>query len=58
MADVSRRRLPTVSPSLSHRLNLLALVLTALIVVTGGAVRLTGSGLGCSQLARRARPAT
>ena len=45
---MSRRRLPTVSPTLSHRLNVLALVLTALIVVTGGAVRLTGSGLGCS----------
>lgn len=48
LAHVSRRRLPTVSPSLSLRLNQLALVLTALIVVTGGAVRLTGSGLGCS----------
>jgi heme a synthase len=45
---VSRRRTPTVSPSLSHRLDALALVLTALIVVTGAAVRLTGSGLGCS----------
>ncbi len=45
---MSRRRTPTVSPSLSHRLNVLALVLTALIVVTGAAVRLTGSGLGCS----------
>ncbi len=45
---MSRRRTPTVSPWLSHRLNVLALVLTALIVVTGGAVRLTGSGLGCS----------
>jgi cytochrome c oxidase assembly protein subunit 15 len=45
---VSRRRRPTVSPALSNRLNVLALVLTALIVVTGGAVRLTGSGLGCS----------
>jgi cytochrome c oxidase assembly protein subunit 15 len=45
---VSRRRRPTISPALSHRLNVLALVLTALIVVTGGAVRLTGSGLGCS----------
>jgi cytochrome c oxidase assembly protein subunit 15 len=33
---------------LSHRLNVVALVLTALIVLTGGAVRLTGSGLGCS----------
>ncbi|HEX4174507.1 MAG TPA: COX15/CtaA family protein, partial [Acidimicrobiales bacterium] len=45
---MSRRRLPTLSPELSHRLNQLALVLTALIVLTGGAVRLTGSGLGCS----------
>lgn len=45
---MSRRRLPTISPELSHRLNQLALVLTALIVVTGGAVRLTDSGLGCS----------
>ena len=45
---MSRPRTPAVSPSLSHRLNVLALVLTALIVVTGGAVRLTGSGLGCS----------
>ncbi len=48
LARVSRRRTPTVSPSLSHRLDVLALVLTALIVVTGAAVRLTGSGLGCS----------
>jgi cytochrome c oxidase assembly protein subunit 15 len=48
LAHVSRRRLPTVSPELSHRLNQLALLLTALIVLTGGAVRLTGSGLGCS----------
>jgi cytochrome c oxidase assembly protein subunit 15 len=38
----------TVPPALSQRLNLLALALVALIVVTGGAVRLTGSGLGCS----------
>jgi heme a synthase len=37
-----------VSPELGHRLDVLALVLVALIVVTGGAVRLTGSGLGCS----------
>jgi cytochrome c oxidase assembly protein subunit 15 len=42
------RRPLTVSPSLSHRLNVLALALVALIVVTGGAVRLTDSGLGCS----------
>ncbi|HEY1444209.1 MAG TPA: COX15/CtaA family protein [Acidimicrobiales bacterium] len=45
---MSRRRTPTVSPSLSHRLDVLALVLTGLIVVTGAAVRLTGSGLGCA----------
>jgi cytochrome c oxidase assembly protein subunit 15 len=45
---VSRRRGFTVSASLSHRLNVLALALVALIVLTGGAVRLTGSGLGCS----------
>ncbi len=48
MLHVLPRRPLTVSPSLSHRLNLLALALVALIVVTGGAVRLTGSGLGCS----------
>jgi cytochrome c oxidase assembly protein subunit 15 len=48
LTHVSRRRPPTISPELSHRLNQLALVLTALIVLTGGAVRLTGSGLGCS----------
>ena len=45
---MSRRRPFTVSASLSHRLNILALALVTLIVVTGGAVRLTGSGLGCS----------
>jgi cytochrome c oxidase assembly protein subunit 15 len=45
---VSRRRPIIVTTSLSHRLNLLALGFIALIVVTGGAVRLTGSGLGCS----------
>jgi cytochrome c oxidase assembly protein subunit 15 len=45
---VRPRRAPSVSPSLSHRLDVVALVGTALIVVTGAAVRLTGSGLGCS----------
>ncbi len=45
---MSRRRPLIVSTSLSHRLNLLALGFIALIVVTGGAVRLTGSGLGCA----------
>ncbi len=45
---MSRRRTPTVSPSLSQRLDVAALILTTLIVLTGAAVRLTGSGLGCS----------
>ena len=37
-----------VSPSVCHRLYLAALVFVALIVLSGGAVRLTDSGLGCS----------
>jgi cytochrome c oxidase assembly protein subunit 15 len=45
---VSRRRPFSISASLSHRLNVLSLVMVTLIVLTGGAVRLTGSGLGCS----------
>ncbi len=44
----TRPKGPQVSPELGHKLDVLALVLVALIVVTGGAVRLTGSGLGCS----------
>src|SRR3984957_1695884 len=48
LPGVSRRRTPTVSPSLSHRLDVVALVLTGLIVLTGAAARLTGSGLGCA----------
>lgn len=42
-----RSRLPTVSVALFRRACLLALALLGAIVVTGGAVRLTGSGLGC-----------
>src|SRR4051812_18355693 len=38
----------TVSPARYRQVALLALVAMVLIVVTGGAVRLTGSGLGCS----------
>jgi cytochrome c oxidase assembly protein subunit 15 len=37
-----------VSPRAYERVTLLALVSLAVIIVTGGAVRLTGSGLGCS----------
>ncbi len=41
------RRIPTVSPTVFRRLTRISVALLALIVVTGGAVRLTGSGLGC-----------
>lgn len=40
-------RLPTVSPVVFRRIALVAAICYALLVVTGGAVRLTGSGLGC-----------
>jgi len=40
-------RLPQVSPVQFRRLAVVAAVCYALLVVTGGAVRLTGSGLGC-----------
>lgn len=37
----------TLSPSAYRRVTLVALLALAFIIVTGGAVRLTGSGLGC-----------
>ena len=40
--------LPRISPARYQRLTLIALVLLAIIIVTGAAVRLTGSGLGCN----------
>lgn len=40
-------RPPTLSPSAYRGVTLFALVALAFIIVTGGAVRLTGSGLGC-----------
>jgi cytochrome c oxidase assembly protein subunit 15 len=40
-------RLPTLSPSAYRRVTLVAALALAFIIVTGGAVRLTGSGLGC-----------
>ncbi|HVX23097.1 MAG TPA: COX15/CtaA family protein [Acidimicrobiales bacterium] len=42
------RRLPTVSPTAFRRLCVASLVMVVLIVITGAAVRLTGSGLGCA----------
>jgi cytochrome c oxidase assembly protein subunit 15 len=40
-------RRPTLSPEQYRRITVVAAVLLALIIVTGAAVRLTGSGLGC-----------
>jgi cytochrome c oxidase assembly protein subunit 15 len=39
---------PSVAPATFRRLTIVAAVLLGAIVVTGAAVRLTGSGLGCS----------
>ena len=41
-------RMPSVAPSTFRRLTVVAAVLLGAIVVTGAAVRLTSSGLGCS----------
>jgi cytochrome c oxidase assembly protein subunit 15 len=41
-------RLPAVSPVAYRRITLVALALLVFIVVTGAAVRLSGSGLGCT----------
>ncbi len=40
--------LPRLTPKAYHRITLVALILLGVIVVSGAAVRLTGSGLGCS----------
>jgi cytochrome c oxidase assembly protein subunit 15 len=42
-----RLRWPVVAPRLFRRLAIASLVMVSVIVVTGAAVRLTGSGLGC-----------
>src|SRR4051794_41811365 len=41
------RRLPTLTPAAYQRVAEIALAALTLIVFTGAAVRLTGSGLGC-----------
>src|ERR671917_1581474 len=46
------RRLPLLTPRQFERLTLAALVLLFLIVLTGAGVRLTGSGLGCTNWPR------
>jgi cytochrome c oxidase assembly protein subunit 15 len=45
---IDRVRLPRLSPRAYQRITLVALVALVFIIVTGAAVRLTGSGLGCS----------
>jgi heme a synthase len=47
MAAVSRFGRLSITPGLVRRLALASLVANVVIVLTGGAVRLTGSGLGC-----------
>jgi cytochrome c oxidase assembly protein subunit 15 len=42
-------RLPRLTPITYQRIALAAVVLLAVIIVTGGAVRLSGSGLGCPE---------
>ena len=44
-----RARHPTVSPRTYRALSAFALAALAFIILTGAAVRLTGSGLGCSE---------
>ena len=46
--DVPRLTLPDVSPRAYRRLTFIALVFLAAIIVTGALVRLTDSGLGCT----------
>ena len=49
MPRLSLARLPRLSPGAYRRVTFAAAVLLAVIIVTGGAVRLTDSGLGCPQ---------
>jgi len=46
---LSLARLPRLSPRAYRRVTFAATVLLAVIIVTGGAVRLTDSGLGCPE---------
>lgn len=46
---IARLRSFRLSPEAYRRVTLFALISLVVIIVTGGAVRLTGSGLGCSE---------
>ena len=48
LTDVIARLRQPISPPFYRRITVMALVLLILIVVTGAGVRLTGSGLGCT----------
>jgi len=43
------RKLPRLSPAAYRRITFATALLLAIIIVTGGAVRLTGAGLGCPE---------
>lgn len=45
---MSRLRLPPVSPARFHRIALVSLAAMAFVIISGASVRLTGSGLGCT----------
>lgn len=45
--DTKGGRLPRFSPATVHKVALASVICFALLVLSGGAVRLTGSGLGC-----------
>jgi cytochrome c oxidase assembly protein subunit 15 len=45
--DRDAMRVPQLSPAAYRRITIVAAILLAVIIVTGGAVRLTNSGLGC-----------
>ena len=47
LRSLYKMRVPTLSPPAYRRVTLFALLALTFIVVTGAAVRLTGSGLGC-----------
>lgn len=46
-ASASKRKLPEVSPRLFSKVAMITTIALGLIVLSGAAVRLTGSGLGC-----------
>ena len=52
--DAKGVRLPHFSPATVRKVALASVVCFALLILSGGAVRLTGSGLGCPDWPRAA----